>query len=104
MKKENGVKLFYTLFIHPMEFTDFFIVFREFLEHVGVDLLVPLLVFPDLVLADGNLSPGRPIQRVDLQHLAEVGHGQTELVTAETGLAPAIQRLLVRRVELNHLQ
>ena len=38
------------------------------------------------------------------EFLPEVGHGQAELVPVETGLAPAVQRLLVRRVELNHLQ
>lgn len=43
------------------------------------------------------------ISRIDLQHKLKIRHGQAELVSAETGLATAIQGLLVAPVEIDHL-
>lgn len=75
----------------------------ELLEHVGVRLLVLLVVLPDSALADADLSSSRSVGRIHLKHLLEICHGQTELVTEQTGFSTAIQSLLVVLIQLDHL-
>lgn len=100
--KEKQAVLFYT-FAKNILFTDLGIPFSEFLEHVGVGLLVLFVMFLNLALAYGNLSTSCPIGGVDLQHLLKVCHGHAEFITKEPRFPSAVQSLLVVLVELHHL-
>lgn len=100
--KEKQAVLFCT-FAKNILFTDLGIPFSEFLEHVGVGLLVLFVMFLNLALAYGNLSTSCPIGGVDLQHLLKVCHGQAEFITKEPRFPSAVQSLLVVLVELHHL-
>lgn len=56
------------------------IMFSEPLEHVGIDLFIPLIVFTYLALTDSNLATGCTVAGIDLQNLPEVLKGQTEFI------------------------
>lgn len=83
--------------------TDLDVMFSKLLEHVGIDLLVPFMVFPDFALTDRDLTVCRPVGGVDLQHQFKVRHGQAELVTEETSLPTPVQSLLILLIQLYHL-
>lgn len=74
------------------------------LEHVGIDPLVLLVVFPHLPLAEGDLGVGGAVGGVHLENVPEVPQGEAELVPMPMGLASPIEGLLVVSVHVNHLR
>lgn len=56
----------------PLQLGDLSVVFCEPLEHVGIDLLVLLVVFPHLPLAEGDLRVGGTVGGVHLEHVPEI--------------------------------